>query len=253
VVVSAGARNAVVTQAKQIDANRQNSDYAAALDKLADAEADLRAAKDTAKASAAAAAAECKTGKGKKCEGREATRDYDAKQVEKAESHVLMMQARVKVTKPVADPHAGYAHAAKVLAALPYVTAEPEEIERRLDLLLPFVTVLIAEIGVLVFGGLSIGYRTPEPPGEGSGNSRPETQDRKPQSGKPSGPTGGRKIGRPSDQNVINFVEAFRTRNGRAPTGSELRAAFPDLAKSTAYDIAARASRAKATGLRAVA
>lgn len=158
VVISAGARNSIATQAKQIDAERQNADYAAALDKLADAEADLKAAKDTAKVSAAAAAKECSSGKKTKCEGREATRDYDAKQVEKAESHVMMMQARVKVTKPVADPHAGYAHAAKVLAALPYVTAEPDEIERRLDLLLPFATVLISEIGLLVFGALAIGH-----------------------------------------------------------------------------------------------
>lgn len=109
VVVSAGARNATVTQAKNIDAAKQNADYTAALGKLADAETDLKAANETARTSADAAAKECSSGKARKCEGREATRDFDAKQVEKAESHVLMMQARVNVSKPVADPHAGYA------------------------------------------------------------------------------------------------------------------------------------------------
>lgn len=241
VVISAGARNSIATQAKQIDAERQNADYAAALDKLADAEADLKAAKDKAKQSAAEAAAECKTGKGKKCEGREATRDYDAKQVEKAESHALMMQARVKVTKPVADPHAGYAHAAKVLAALPYVTAEPDEIERRLDLLLPFATVLISEIALLVFGGLAIGHRVTTP--------KPERVPATPAipgkhiPGKPQPPNGGRR-GRKSDPRVVSFSEAFSRKHGRAPTGSEIKAQFPELPTSTAYDYAARARAA---------
>jgi hypothetical protein len=244
VVISAGARNASATQSKQIDAERQNADYAAALDKLADAEADLKDAKDKAKLSAAEAAAECKTGKGKKCEGRETTRDFDAKQVEKAESHVLMMQARVNVTKPVADPHAGYAHAAKVLAALPYVTAAPDEIERRLDLLLPFATVLISEIGLLVFGALAIGHRDTAPkPERVPANDAAPAIPGKQIPGNPQPPKGGRR-GRKSDPRVVSFSEIFSRKHGRAPTGSEIKAQFPELPTSTAYDYAARARAA---------
>lgn len=244
VVVSAGARNATASQAKQIDADRQNADYASALDKLADAEADLKSAKAAAKASAAAAAKECGSGKKTKCEGKEATRDFDAKQVEKAESHVLMMTARVNVLKPVADPHGGYKRAAEVLAALPGVTASADSIEARLDLLLPFATVLISEIGLLVFGGLALGHaaecqKLESVPANDAVPAIPRNRN----PGNPQPPKGGRR-GRKSDSRIVSFSEAFSRKHGRGPTGSEIKAQFPELPTSTAYDYAARARAA---------
>lgn len=245
VVISAGARNAETSAAKTIAAQNTNANHQAALEKLEDAETDLKAARETARKSAAAAAKECATGKAKKCEGREATRDFDAKQAEKAESHVLMMQARVSVTKPVADPHAGYSHAATVLAALPFVTTDAADIERRLELILPFATVLISEIGVLVFGSLALGHRNVPGPAQPE-NTAPETsaQVRNSKSGNRDQPARTRgKAGRPSNPEILAFVRDFRTNHSRTPSGSEIKARFPDCPRSTAFDIAARARR----------
>lgn len=50
---------------------------------------------------------------------------------------------------------------------------------------------------------------------------------------------GGRR-GRKADPVVLSFATAFREKNGRSPTGSELLAEFPELPKSTAYDAARR-------------
>ena len=51
-------------------------------------------------------------------------------------------------------------------------------------------------------------------------------------------PTGRR--GRKSDPRIINFSEKFRERNGRNPSGSEIKMVFPELPTSTAYDYAKR-------------
>lgn len=61
----------------------------------------------------------------------------------------------------------------------------------------------------------------------------------------PQPPKGGRRIpgnrGRKSDNRVVDFSERFREKHGRGPSGSEIRAAFPELPVSTAYDYAGRA------------
>jgi hypothetical protein len=49
-------------------------------------------------------------------------------------------------------------------------------------------------------------------------------------------PRGGRKL----DPKVVNFTSAFRRQHGRKPSGSEIKAYFPDLPTSTAYDYAKR-------------
>ena len=59
--------------------------------------------------------------------------------------------------------------------------------------------------------------------------------------GKPTPPNKPRKRGRKADQNVIDFTQKFREKNGRTPSGSELRKQFPALPVSTAYDYANRA------------
>lgn len=58
----------------------------------------------------------------------------------------------------------------------------------------------------------------------------------------PQPPRGGRR-GRKVSATVINFSDRFRETNGRAPTGSELRAQFPEMPVSTAYDYADRARK----------
>lgn len=62
--------------------------------------------------------------------------------------------------------------------------------------------------------------------------------------GKPTPPNKPRKRGRKADQNVIDFTQKFREKNGRTPSGSELRKQFPALPVSTAYDYANRARAA---------
>ena len=53
-------------------------------------------------------------------------------------------------------------------------------------------------------------------------------------------PKGGRRGRKRDAKVVVSFVDAFRTRHGRAPSGAEIRAEFPELPKSTAYDYATR-------------
>ena len=55
----------------------------------------------------------------------------------------------------------------------------------------------------------------------------------------PGGPKSGKRGRRPNAE-VIEFADAFTARNGRAPTGPEIRAQFPDLGRTTAYDYAAK-------------
>jgi hypothetical protein len=66
--------------------------------------------------------------------------------------------AKLEAMKPVQRKNAGYAHASEVLAAIPGVTATSAEIERRLKLLLPFVVVVIAELGTIAFLNIGIGH-----------------------------------------------------------------------------------------------
>jgi hypothetical protein len=153
--------------------------------------------------------------------------------------------ARLANLAPSADSGGAYSAIAKVLASLPGVTADVPALTERLELLVPFLAAIVSELGAIVALHIGIGHRGPVPANDTQ--PRPETAVRV-QSGKPTPPRGSRrKTGRPSDPRVIDFVERFRTRNGRTPTGTEIRSEFPTIAKSTAFDIAARA-RTTSTG-----
>src|SRR5262249_29548687 len=52
---------------------------------------------------------------------------------------------------------------------------------------------------------------------------------------------GGR--GGKSDPAILDLIERFRKLHGRTPTGAQIRTEFPEGPKSTAYDVAARASK----------
>lgn len=58
----------------------------------------------------------------------------------------------------------------------------------------------------------------------------------------PTPPTPPRR-GRREDPEIAQFSDEFRKRNGRAPAGSEVKAAFPELPVSTAYDYSMRARK----------
>lgn len=91
----------------------------------------------------------CRDGVGKYCKGAEKSRDTYQAAVKGHDADLA------KLAPASAAPNAGYAHAGRVFAAFPYVTAAPAEITARLELLMPFVLVLIAEIGTLVFGHIA--------------------------------------------------------------------------------------------------
>lgn len=55
----------------------------------------------------------------------------------------------------------------------------------------------------------------------------------------PGNPGNGRR-GRKSDPRIIDFSERFREKNGRPPSGSEIKMSFPEMPTSTAYDYAKR-------------
>ncbi len=58
--------------------------------------------------------------------------------------------------------------------------------------------------------------------------------------GKAQPPKGGRR-GRKANSRISDFASAYSAKHGRPPSGSEIKAAFPDCPKSTAYDYSARA------------
>lgn len=145
VVISSGARNAEqsatkATRAVEVNERRahEQDELAKAEDMLAKAQADL--------------ARECRTGKGSRCRGVEAT-------VSVYEAAVRGHKATLADLGPAQQANAGYAHTARVLAALPYVTAKAESIEESLTLLLPFLVVLLTELGTITFLHMALAHR----------------------------------------------------------------------------------------------
>ena len=55
----------------------------------------------------------------------------------------------------------------------------------------------------------------------------------------PRNPNGGKR-GRKANATIVNFAESFKAKHGRRPSGSEIRAYFPGVPVSTAYDYAKR-------------
>lgn len=152
VVVSAGSRNAGTVETAQ-KANHFAADERSRLVNLRGA-AERRLATcpaGTAKGDAGvtcglldAVAAECATGGGTRCDGRRAT-------VAVQQALVAAYAARLDVAAPTRAKGIDYAHAARVIAALPFVTANANAIEDRLTLLLPFALALIVEIGTITY------------------------------------------------------------------------------------------------------
>ena len=144
VVISSGARNAEVAQAKAAFAVEANAKRAHELVRMAEAEKMLADAQRSH-------ASECRSGKGKRCDGIAATVAVYAAAVK---GH----QATLAEIGPERKADAGYAHAGQVLAALPFVTADAGDIAARLTLLLPFLVVLISELGTITFMHIGIGH-----------------------------------------------------------------------------------------------
>lgn len=195
ITVTSGARNAEVAGNKVASIKATNSVREREEAQLAKAEAMLAEAQRKM-------AVECSSGKGTRCRGVMATVD--------------VYQAAIKGhNATLADLPAprvnGYAHAAKVLASWGLAVTD-----EWLSLNIPFLVVLIAELGTVAFLHLGLGHRKPPKPVE------PEFKDAD-------------LMPVPVETEIEKrWIAAFKAENGRIPTQKEVLSRFPYLPKSTA-------------------
>lgn len=241
IVVSAGARNAETAGVKTQAIEKRNAERETAREVLAKAERDTDAAKTAADDAIKAAAAECASGRKGKCLGKEATREAAKDDLAKAKDAESLARGKLLLLGPDENPHEGYHHAARTFEAIGIGTTAVTE--AKLELLMPFALVLISELATLIFFGLAIGHNAAAAKPEVPANDAAPAIPRNRIPGNPQPPKGGRR-GRKSDPRVVSFSDAFSRKHGRPPTGSEIKAQFPELPTSTAYDYAARARAA---------
>lgn len=222
IVTSAGARNAEVSQHKASQIVKTNEERASLKGKLSEAETNVDEAKDAHDKAKRAAKTECDSGKGKRCDGKIETRDYAAKDLEKAESHAALTRGKVSLLGPEEQPFAGYKHAARVFASAGY--GEANVIEARLELQMPFVLVLITEVSALVFLGMGLGHRRSNG-GKGTGKSEAnkQRQDPAPKVHKSETTSASLPARGGRAEQVKTFCRWFREQIGREPTFSEVR------------------------------
>jgi hypothetical protein len=196
VCVSSGARNAETAGNKMAAIVAANEARAREEAALARSQAMLdEAQRDLAK--------ECASGAGKRCRGIKAT-------VEVYTAAIAGHNAKLAELKPMQVN--GYAHAAKVLRSWGLAVTD-----EWLGLNMPFITVLISELGCIAFLHLGLAHKPAPKPVE------PEWKD------EDLAPLP------PKEDNVIPFVRAFRAANGRKPTLPELQSKFPEMARTTLY------------------
>lgn len=161
-------------------------------------------------------ASECKTGRGKRCEGIKATVDvYDAA----ARGHKAELE-RLGPAK-VATPEA---KRAGELAAV--FGANPTKVEAAMILIIPFLTTLFLELGSIIC--LGYGFR---PVRKVAANDVTAFQAFE---FEPLPPT--REIVPDvKGSNIIEWSKAFEQKHGRRPRLDETTAAFPNVSRSTCY------------------
>ena len=197
VVVSSGARNAEQANNKAAAIEAANGIRERELAQLARAEAMLAEAQGKL-------SRECASGNGTRCRRVKATLSV-------YEAAVTRHMATIGKLPPPQIVNQ-YAHAAKVLQSWGLsVTAD------WLKLNMPFVTVLIAELGTIAFLHLGLGHRAKPKPVE------PEWKDADlaPLPDKPDA--------------ELAFARAFKAANGRAPTIAEMQSKFPKSARTTLW------------------
>lgn len=244
IVTASGARNAETAAAKVAAIEGKADERRHEMDLRDKAQAMLDAArKKTATA--------CKVKKSDACTGNTAT-------INVYEAAIVGHDAKLARMSPAPASNAGYAHAGRVLAALPFVTATPETITASLVLVMPFVTVLIAELGTITFGQMAARsfamlrgrWRRPTKAETaqtsfGGWPAEPVTivVDRGPSQPTPPAPTTpgpGKRTRRFSDRHeankakVVDFVREHRARTGTDPSPAMVRQAT-GLPRATAW------------------
>jgi hypothetical protein len=167
VVVASGARNAETADTKAAIIAANNDARTRETKLLTQAEAMLGEAQRNM-------ARECASGKGKRCDGIRATINvYDAA--------IRGHKATLKDLGPALAVNGGYAHAAEILVALGAAT-DAKALAERLALVLPFIVVMIAEVGTIAFLHVGFGHgpasRTNAPVGTGQPKAHAKSPDR---------------------------------------------------------------------------
>ncbi len=228
IVTLSGSRNAEVAAARadRIIANNQ-----ARTDELVRREA-AQAMLDKARADMVR---ECSSGRGPRCAGRQASIDV-------YEAAIRGHDARLAELGPELKPNAGYAHAGRVFAALPYVTTEAVDITARLELIMPFLLVLITEAGTIVFGNIAFRRHTlAEPTRRDSLQTSFPTvmPEFDPPPANDIDPVGLEEINA-REAKVREFVSAYMARHGKPPRHRDVMQAC-GLPRATASRYRARA------------
>ena len=164
-------------------------------------------------------ARECKSGKGRKCEGIKATVD-----VYQAAVHGYSAELEKLGPAKVATPEA---RRAGELAAV--FGADPSKVEAAMILIIPFLTTLFLELGAIIC--LGYGFRPVRKAHVNDNVFRamdyaPEFEPLPPAKALPPEIKG---------SNVIDWARAFERAHNRKPTWPEVRSAFPDVSKTTAW------------------
>lgn len=177
IVVSGGARNAEMSGTKNVEIAKRNQARTSAEAVMLKAQADLAKAKEDYREKKDVAARECASGKKLKCEGKMASAEIAERDQKTAEDAEKAARGQLLLLGPVEQEYAGYKHAAKTAEALGIGTAIATEL--KLELGMPFATVLIGEFATLLFVGLALGHKRVETP---ASVKRPEA-DQEPDTG----------------------------------------------------------------------
>ena len=170
IVVSAGARNAEVAGNKGQDIAARNAARESAREVLAKAEAETRAKETAANEAIRVASFECASGEGIKCRGKRANRETAKDDLTSAKEAETLARGRLLVLGPDEQEHAGYHHVARTFEAVGLGITEP-----MLELVMPFILVLISEVATLVFMGLAFGTVSTVSSGNIGGGGKVET------------------------------------------------------------------------------
>ncbi len=213
IVTVSGARNAETQAAKMARIATDNGDRARL-------EAQLATNQERLDKARAEVAAECGSGKGKRCAGKRET-------VSVYELAVAGVEAKLEDLAPAREPNAGWTHAGRIWSAM--TGRDAKAASERLELLMPFLLVLITEIGTLVFTHMAL--RTA--PVKVSANDNTQTSSSIPEPLPPA------RAFEPEVKgtNVIAWSKAFESANGRKPRLDEAEAAFKGqpISRSTIY------------------
>lgn len=215
IVTVSGARNAETQAAKVARITNDNGERARL-------EAQLAINQERLDKARAEVASECGSGKGRKCAGKRET-------VSVYELAVAGVEAKLVNLAPVREPNAGWAHAGRIWSAM--TGRDAKAASERLELLMPFLLVLITEIGTLVFTHMAL--RTGQKPAVN--DNRPSHSDTM-QTRFPDPLPPARMI-EPSlkGENIIDWARSFEKVHGRKPRLDETTSAYPEISRSTCY------------------